>query len=131
MSGWWIRWENRRRAGKIDETTTFAEGDIRKILPRYTEEARVANKALLEVLQQLAASRQATPAQIALAWVLAQKPCIVPIPGTTKRHRLTENNGAAAIPLSAGERTAIEAAAAHLKVVGSRYTEQMERSTGL
>lgn len=118
-------------AGKIDETTTFAEGDIRNILPRYTEEARLANKALLDVLQQLAASRQATPAQIALAWVLAQKPWIVPIPGTTKLHRLSENIGAASIQLSAGELAAIEAAAAHLKVVGSRYTEQMERSTGL
>ena len=89
-------------AGKIDETTKFAEGDIRNILPRYTEEARVANKALLDLLHKFAAKRNASPAQIALAWVLAQKPWIVPIPGTTKLHRLTENNGAAFIELTQG-----------------------------
>lgn len=118
-------------AGKIDENTKFAEGDIRNILPRYTEEARVANKALLDLLQQFATSRNATPAQIALAWVLAQKPWIVPIPGTTKLHRLTENNAAAAIELTAEELQEIETASAHIKVVGTRYTEQMEQSTGL
>lgn len=118
-------------AGKIDETTKFAEGDIRNILPRYTEEARVANKVLLDLLQDFAAKRNATPAQIAIAWVLAQKPWIVPIPGTTKLHRLTENNGAAAIQLNSEELAEIEAASAQIKVMGTRYTEQMEKSTGL
>lgn len=118
-------------AGKIDENTKFAEGDIRNILPRYTEEARVANKALLDLLNQFAEQRNATPAQIALAWVLAQKPWIVPIPGTTKIHRLTENNGAAAIQLTAEELQKIENASAHIKVTGTRYTEAMEKSTGL
>lgn len=118
-------------AGKIDETTKFAEGDIRNILPRYTEEARVANKVLLDLLQEFAAKRNATPAQIAIAWVLAQKPWIVPIPGTTKLHRLTENNGAAAIQLNSEELAEIEAASAQIKVMGTRYTEQMEKSTGL
>jgi aryl-alcohol dehydrogenase-like predicted oxidoreductase len=118
-------------AGKIDESTKFAEGDIRNVLPRYTEEARTANKALLDLLDQFAERRHATPAQIALAWVLAQKPWIVPIPGTTKLHRLTENNGAAAIQLTAQELQEIEDASAQIDVVGSRYTEQMEKSTGL
>ncbi|MBD2704334.1 aldo/keto reductase [Spirosoma sp. BT702] len=118
-------------AGKIDEKTQFAEGDIRNILPRYTEEARVANKALLDLLQQYAEQRNATSAQIALAWVLAQKPWIVPIPGTTKLHRLTENNRAAAIQLTAAELQEIENASAQIDVVGTRYTEQMEKSTGL
>lgn len=117
--------------GKIDEKTQFAEGDIRNVLPRYTEEARVANKALLDLIQQFAERRNATPAQIALAWVLAQKPWIVPIPGTTKLHRLTENNGAAAIELSSEELREMELASEQIKVVGTRYTEQMERSTGL
>ena len=118
-------------AGKIDETTQFVAGDIRNILPRYTEEARVANKALLDLLDQFAERRNATSAQIALAWVLAQKPWIVPIPGTTKLHRLTENNGAAAIQLTADELREIENASAQIDVVGTRYTEQMEKSTGL
>lgn len=118
-------------AGKIDENTRFGEGDIRNILPRYTEEARIANKALLDLLHQFAEKRNATPAQIALAWVLAQKPWIVPIPGTTKLHRLTENNGAASIQLTAEELQDIEYASAHIKVTGTRYTEQMEKSTGL
>ncbi|MBA4852664.1 aldo/keto reductase [Emticicia sp. BO119] len=118
-------------AGKIDETTKFAEGDIRNVLPRYTEEARMANKALLDLLQQFAEKRNATPAQIALAWVLAQKPWIVPIPGTTKIHRLTENNKAAFIQLTADELQEIESASAHIKVIGTRYTEAMEKSTGI
>ena len=117
--------------GKIDETTQFAAGDIRNTLPRYTEEARIANRALLDLLQQFADRRQATTAQIALAWVLAQKPWIVPIPGTTKLHRLTENNGAANIELTADELREIEAASAQISIVGTRYTEQMERATGL
>lgn len=117
--------------GKIDETTQFAEGDIRNVLPRYTEEARAANKALLDLLDQFAERHTATTAQIALAWVLAQKPWIVPIPGTTKLHRLTENNGAAAIQLTVDELQEIETASAQIDVVGTRYTEQMEKSTGL
>ena len=117
--------------GKIDETTTFAEGDIRNTLPRYTEEARVANQALIDLLNQFAERRNATPAQIALAWVLAQKPWIIPIPGTTKLHRLTENIGAAAIELTADELREIETASTQIEVIGTRYTEQMEKSTGL
>ncbi|MEY2916627.1 MAG: hypothetical protein RIS73_341 [Bacteroidota bacterium] len=118
-------------AGKMDENTKFGEGDIRNILPRYTEEARVANKTLLDLLNQFAAKRNATSAQIALAWVLAQKPWIVPIPGTTKLHRLTENNGAASIELTAAELQEIENAGAQIEITGSRYTEAMEKSTGL
>ena len=118
-------------AGKIDENTKFGEGDIRNILPRYTEEARIANKALLDLLHQFAAKRNATSAQIALAWVLAQKPWIVPIPGTTKLHRLAENNGAASIQLTTQELQEIENASAEIQITGTRYTEQMEKSTGL
>ena len=117
--------------GKIDKNTQFAEGDIRHILPRYTEEARMANKALLDIIERFAKERNVTNAQIALAWVLAQKPWIVPIPGTTKLHRLTENNGAAAIKLSATELQEIEAASAEIQVVGTLYNEVMEKSTGL
>lgn len=117
--------------GKMDETTTFAEGDIRNTMPRFTEEARTANKALLDLLHSFAEKRGATTAQIALAWVLAQKPWIVPIPGTTKLHRLTENIGAAAIELSAAELAEIEVASGQIKIVGERYNEAMERRTGL
>lgn len=117
--------------GKMDEKTAFAEGDIRNLLPRFTEEARAANKALLDLLQNFAEKRGATTAQIALAWVLAQKPWIVPIPGTTKLHRLTENNGAAEIELSAAELAEIKAASAQIKITGERYNEAMERRTGL
>jgi aryl-alcohol dehydrogenase-like predicted oxidoreductase len=118
-------------AGKMDENTKFAEGDIRSRLPRFTEEARVANKTLLDLLQQFAERKKATTAQIALAWVLAQKPWIVPIPGTTKLHRLTENNGAANIQLTAEELQEIENASAHIKIMGTRYTEALEKTTGL
>ncbi len=118
-------------AGKIDATTKFGEGDIRNLLPRFTEEARVANKTLLDLLQQFADKRNATTAQIALAWVLAQKPWIVPIPGTTKQHRLIENIGAASIQLTAVELQEIENASAQIKIAGSRYTEAMEKATGL
>lgn len=118
-------------AGKMDESTKFAEGDIRNVLPRFTEEARVANKTLLDLLHAFAEKRNATTAQIALAWVLAQKPWIVPIPGTTKLHRLTENNGAATIELTAAELQEIEAASKQIEITGSRYTEAMEKSTGL
>jgi aryl-alcohol dehydrogenase-like predicted oxidoreductase len=118
-------------AGKIDERTKFAEGDIRNILPRYTEEARKANQALVDLIGKVAENKNATPAQIALAWVLAQKPWIVPIPGTTKLHRLTENIAAASIRLSSDELKEIEIASSGVKIVGTRYTEQMEKSTGL
>lgn len=118
-------------AGKIDENTKFGEGDIRNILPRYTEEARIANKSLLDLLSQFAAKRNASPAQIALAWVLAQKPWIVPIPGTTKLHRLEENIGSVSIQLTAHELEEIEDASAQIEIMGTRYTEAMEKSTGL
>lgn len=118
-------------AGKIDEHTKFQEGDIRSVLPRYTEEARAANKTLLDLLQQFAERKNATTAQIALAWVLAQKPWIVPIPGTTKLHRLQENVGAANIVFTHEELKQIEIASANINIVGTRYTETMEKSTGL
>ncbi|MEA5138129.1 aldo/keto reductase [Arcicella rigui] len=117
--------------GKIDEKATFAQGDIRAILPRYTEEARIANKALLDVISKFAERKNATNAQIALAWVLAQKPWIVPIPGTTKIHRLLENNRATEIIFTPEELEEIEVASAQIKIMGNRYTETMEKSTGL
>lgn len=117
--------------GKIDKNTKFGEGDIRSMLPRYAEEARTANKALLDMIAMFAERKNATNAQIALAWVLAQKPWIVPIPGTTKIHRLTENIGAAAIKLTADELKEMEAASAQIEIVGNRYTEAMEKATGL
>ena len=117
--------------GKIDENTKFAEGDIRNILPRYTEEARVANQTLLDLIKEFAESKNATPAQIALTWVLAQKPWIVPIPGTTKLHRLTENIGATTIQFTVEELQKMEQASAQIEIVGNRYPEQMEKSTGL
>ncbi len=118
-------------AGKIDENTRFTEDDIRNILPRYTREARVSNKALLDLLHRFAESKNATPAQIALAWVLAQKPWIVPIPGTTKIHRLTENIQAASIQLTDEELQDIENASSQIKIMGARYPDQLERATGL
>lgn len=117
--------------GKIDETTEFEEGDIRRILPRYQEEARVANHALLDVINRFAKEMNATAAQIALAWVLAQKPWIVPIPGTTKLHRLEENLGADAIAFNLDELKEMEVASSQVKVVGERYPEHMEKATGL
>jgi aryl-alcohol dehydrogenase-like predicted oxidoreductase len=117
--------------GKMDENRKFEPGDIRGVIPRFTEEARIANKALLDVIQQFAERKKATPAQIALAWVLAQKPWFVPIPGTTKLHRLTENNGAADIHFTKEELAEIEAASAKVEVVGARYTEAQEAATGL
>ena len=117
--------------GKMDEKTQFAPIDLRNSLPRFTEEARIANKALLDLLQQFAEKKQATTAQIALAWVLAQKPWIVPIPGTTKLHRLSENNKAVDVILTAEELQEIETASAQIKIVGTRYTEALESATGL
>ena len=117
--------------GKIDETTPFAKGDIRTIVPRFTPENRKANQALVDLLGKVAAETRATPAQIALAWLLAQKPWIVPIPGTTKLARLEENLGAVRLDLSAGELRAIAAAASRIQVQGDRYTEELEKRTNI
>lgn len=112
--------------GKIDEGTTFDKTDFRNIVPRFSEENRKANKALVDLLADIAAQRKATPAQIALAWLLAQKSWIVPIPGTTKLHRLEENLGAADIVLDENELQGIREAVAHIVVQGDRYPEQMQ-----
>jgi len=117
--------------GKMDENTKLAEGDFRNILPRFTREARRANQALVDLLRSLGESRNATPAQIALAWLLAQKPWIVPIPGTTKLHRVEENIGAADIELTRDELREIESAASRIEVQGARYPEAIEKMTGL
>lgn len=117
--------------GKIDETRTFEPGDIRGVIPRFTEEARIVNRALLEVIRQFAERKNATPAQIALAWVLAQKPWFVPIPGTTKSHRLTENNGAANISFTPEELQELTAASEQVNIMGERYPEAAEKATGL
>ncbi len=118
-------------AGKMDSNASFGEGDIRKILPRFTQDAREANQVLVDLLNTIGAKKNATSAQIALAWVLSRKPWIVPIPGTTKLHRLTENNGAAYIELTAADLSEIETAYSQIQIVGTRYTEAMEKSTGL
>jgi len=117
--------------GKIDEKTTFAKNDFRQIVPRFTPEARKANQALVDLLGQVAKEKNATPAQIALAWLLAQKPWIVPIPGTTKLNRLEENLGAASVQLTPAELRAIDGAASKIKVQGARYPEHLEKRTGL
>lgn len=116
--------------GKIDENTTFDSTDFRNVVPRFTPEARKANQTLVELLGQIAARKNATPAQIALAWLLAQKPWIVPIPGTTKLQRLEENIGAAAFELTPDDLREIEAAASKITVQGARYPEQLDRMTG-
>ena len=116
--------------GKIDENTTFDSTDFRASLPRFTPEARKANQALVDLLGRIAARKQATPAQIALAWLLAQKPWIVPIPGTTKLHRLEENIGAASVELTADDLREIEGALAGITVQGERYPEQLQRMVG-
>ncbi len=117
--------------GKIDEKTSFEKGDFRNIVPRFTPEARKANQALVDLLGEVAKRKKATPAQIALAWLLAQKPWIVPIPGTTKLARLDENLGAASIQLTPDDLRAIDAAASRIQVEGARYPEELERRTGL
>ncbi len=117
--------------GKLNDTSKFAEGDIRNTLPRFTEDALKANQTLIDLLNSFAAKRNATVAQIALAWVLAQKPWIVPIPGTTKLHRLEENIGAAAIQLTEQELKEIELASSQIKIMGTRYNEHQEKATGL
>jgi len=116
--------------GKINENTTFDSSDFRNILPRFTPEARKTNQALVDLLGEIAKRKKATPAQIALAWLLAQKPWIVPIPGTTKLHRLEENIGAAAIELTADDLRGIESAASKITVQGARYPEHIEQKTG-
>jgi aryl-alcohol dehydrogenase-like predicted oxidoreductase len=116
--------------GKMDENTTFDSSDFRNSLPRFTPEARKANQALVDLLRKIGEQKNATPAQVALAWLLAQKPWIVPIPGTTKLHRLDENIGAAALELTPDDLRAIESAASRITVHGARYPEHMERLTG-
>lgn len=117
--------------GKIDENTTFDSSDFRNIVPRFTREARKANHALVDLLCTIASEKRATPAQIALSWLLARKPWIVPIPGTTKLHRLEENIGAAVVELTADNLREIESAAAKIDVQGARYPEPLEKMTGL
>jgi pyridoxine 4-dehydrogenase len=113
--------------GAIDANTTFDKSDFRNVVPRFSEESRKANAALVEVLGKIAAGKGATRAQIALAWLLARKPWIVPIPGTTKLHRLEENVGAAAVELSADDLGAIEAALQQIEVVGDRYPAHLQK----
>jgi aryl-alcohol dehydrogenase-like predicted oxidoreductase len=116
--------------GTIDENTTFDSSDFRNIVPRFTPENRKANQTLVDLLARMGQQKKATPAQIALAWLLAQKPWIVPIPGTTKPHRLEENVGAAALHLTAEDLRAIEDAASRITVAGARYPDELERRTG-
>jgi len=117
--------------GKMDENTTFESNDFRNTIPRFTAEARKANQAVVDLLRRIAEQKNATPAQIALAWLLAQKPWIVPIPGTTKLQRLEENIGAVDVELTAGDLREIDQAASQISIQGARYTEDMERRTGL
>jgi aryl-alcohol dehydrogenase-like predicted oxidoreductase len=116
--------------GKIDENTTFDSSDFRNIVPRFTPEARKANQAFVDLLRKIAERKKATPAQIALAWLLAQKPWIVPIPGTTKLARLEENVGAASIDLTSADLREIDSAASKIKMQGARYPEALEKLTG-
>ncbi len=117
--------------GKIDESTTFESTDFRNILPRFSADARKANQALVDLLKSIGERKHATPAQIALAWLLAQRPWIVPIPGTTKLNRLEENIGAVEVELSTNDLREIDAAAAKITVEGERYPEELQRMTGL
>src|SRR5207237_10830901 len=116
--------------GKINEISTVCSSDFRNIVPRVAPEARKANQALVDLLARVAERKKATPAQIALAWLLAQKPWIVPIPGTMKLHRLDENIGAAAIELTSDDLREIDSAASKITVQGARYPEQLEKMTG-
>jgi len=116
--------------GAIDETTTFAGNDFRNMVPRFTPEARKANLALVDRLREIATQKQVTPAQIALAWLLAQKPWIVPIPGTTKLHRLEENIGAATAGLTASDLRDIARTVSKITVLGARYPEHLQRMVG-
>jgi aryl-alcohol dehydrogenase-like predicted oxidoreductase len=116
--------------GMINEKTAFDASDFRNIVPRFTPEARKTNQALVDLLRRVAERKKATPAQIALAWILAQKPWMVPIPGTTKLHRLEENVGAAAIKLTSDDLRDIENAASKITVQGARYPEELQKMTG-
>jgi aryl-alcohol dehydrogenase-like predicted oxidoreductase len=116
--------------GKINENTTFDSTDFRNILPRFTPEARKTNQALIDLLSKIAERKKATPAQIALAWLLARKPWIIPIPGTTKLHRMDENIGAAAVELTADDLLVIDNASSKITVQGARYPENLEKMTG-
>jgi aryl-alcohol dehydrogenase-like predicted oxidoreductase len=116
--------------GKIDENTTFDSSDFRNVVPRFTPEARKANQAVVDLLKAIAERKQATPAQIALAWLLAQKPWMVPIPGTTRLSRLEENLAAADVELTADDLRDIDRAAAKITVQGARYPERMQRMVG-
>jgi len=116
--------------GAITENTTFDSTDFRNVVARFTPEARKANQALVDLLGEIAARMQATPAQIAIAWLLAQKPWIVPIPGTTKLHRLEENIGAAAVELTPDDLREIESTVSKVEVQGDRYPERLEQLTG-
>jgi aryl-alcohol dehydrogenase-like predicted oxidoreductase len=116
--------------GKIDENTTFDSSDFRNIVPRFTPEARRANQAFVDLLRKIAERKKATPPQIALAWLLARKPWIVPIPGTTKLARLEENIGSAALDLTSADLREIDSAASKIKMQGARYPEALEKLTG-
>lgn len=116
--------------GKIDENTTFDSTDFRNIVPRFSPDARKANQIMVDLLNTIATQKNATPAQIALAWLLAQKPWIVPIPGTTKLHRLTENIGAANVVLTSSDLQKIEAAASQIQIEGARYPEHLQKRVG-
>jgi aryl-alcohol dehydrogenase-like predicted oxidoreductase len=116
--------------GAINENTKFDSADFRNTVPRFSEENRKANQALVEVIGKFAAQKKATPAQVALTWLLAQKPWIVPIPGTTKPHRLKENIGAASVQLSSADLRVLEGAASKIAVQGARYSEQMQKLVG-
>jgi aryl-alcohol dehydrogenase-like predicted oxidoreductase len=116
--------------GTIDEKTTFDASDFRNVVPRFTPDARSANRAVVDLLRRIGERKTATPAQIALAWLLAQKPGMVPIPGTTKPHRLDENIGAVAVRLTSDDLRDIESAASRITVHGARYPEHLEQMTG-
>ena len=116
--------------GKINDNTTLDSSDIRTTIPRFTPQARQANQALVDLLRSIAARTKATPGQVALAWLLAQKPWIVPIPGTRKLERLDENIGAVDVGLTSGDLREIEGAASKITVQGARYPEHLERLTG-
>ena len=117
--------------GKIDERTTFDSSDFRNILPRFTPEHRKANQVVVDLLSRIGRRRQATPAQVALAWLLAQRPWIVPIPGTTRPERLDENIGASALELTPEDLRDIDEASSHIPIAGERYPEHLEKRTGL
>jgi aryl-alcohol dehydrogenase-like predicted oxidoreductase len=116
--------------GKIKEDTKFDSTDFRNTVPRFNPENRKANQALVDLLSKFAQQKKATPAQLALAWLLAKKPWIVPIPGTTKQQRLEENLGAANVDLTAEDLRAIESASSNIKVEGARYPQWVEQTTG-